>query len=429
MMLMLVMVSSVDANVLVMDSMQKPKRLLIRTTDETEHPYLVKGGEDLRQDQRIQSLFRVMGHILAADGRCAQRGLRLRPYSVVPISPRAGLLEWVEGCAPLKVMVQSQFRAEHGKSLSLHPAMMRFQNFILHCGGTRRWIDGYRKLFNPKDYGKSDLSAKFEELLQPPVMDTSYLRRALAGLCLSPAAYQRLRLRFLSSWACAGVAQWLLGIGDRHSDNFLIDQSSGEVVPIDFGYAFGTATETLQLPELLPLRLTPQITEIAEPVGTSLLRGKISTALSALRDERRLLLDVLAVFIREPLSHWQKTALRRFRRRAAEEDSASVGTGTAARDRYAETKVGQVRRKLDLGNPWVFVAEDLRANAVCAGSLPDEESRENACRLLRGSGTRRFRSGIGERCRDVNEQAACLIDMATDPNLLCRTYIGWGPVF
>ena len=42
--------------VLVMNSLRKPKRLTIRGDDEKEWMFLVKAGEDLRLDQRIEQV-------------------------------------------------------------------------------------------------------------------------------------------------------------------------------------------------------------------------------------------------------------------------------------------------------------------------------------------------------------------------------------
>ena len=42
--------------VLVMGSMRKPKRLTIRGDDERDYMFLVKAGEDLRLDQRIEEV-------------------------------------------------------------------------------------------------------------------------------------------------------------------------------------------------------------------------------------------------------------------------------------------------------------------------------------------------------------------------------------
>ncbi len=58
------------------------------------------------------------------------------------------------------------------------------------------------------------------------------------------------------------------GIGDRHTSNYLVNKRTGQVISIDFGYAFGVATSHLPVPELVPLRLTPQILALMEPLGT-----------------------------------------------------------------------------------------------------------------------------------------------------------------
>lgn len=45
----------------------------------------------------------------------------------------------------------------------------------------------------------------------------------------------------------------------------MIDKTTGEMVGIDFGHAFGSATELLPTPELMPFRLTPQLVQAMEP--------------------------------------------------------------------------------------------------------------------------------------------------------------------
>lgn len=42
-------------------SIRKPKRLIIRGDDEKDHMFLVKGGEDLRLDQRIEQVSGELG--------------------------------------------------------------------------------------------------------------------------------------------------------------------------------------------------------------------------------------------------------------------------------------------------------------------------------------------------------------------------------
>ena len=47
--------------------------------------------------------------------------------------------------------------------------------------------------------------------------------------------------------------------------------------------------------------------------------------------------------------------------------------------------------------------------------------------ILLGDKRNNLRARVKERCSDVEEQVDCLIDHATDPNILGRTYVGWEP--
>ena len=71
-----------------MSSIRRPKKIIIRGNDEKDYPFLVKGGEDLRQDQRIEQLFDIMNQVMAEDANCKQRKLTLRTYQVIPMTPR-----------------------------------------------------------------------------------------------------------------------------------------------------------------------------------------------------------------------------------------------------------------------------------------------------------------------------------------------------
>ena len=47
--------------------------------------------------------------------------------------------------------------------------------------------------------------------------------------------------------------------------------------------------------------------------------------------------------------------------------------------------------------------------------------------ILMGDPVYNKRAKVGERCGSVEEQVDCLIDHATDPNILGRTWVGWEP--
>lgn len=69
------------------------------------------------------------------------------------------------------------------------------------------------------------------------------LRRAFVKMSTSPEAFLSLRSHFASSHALMCISHWILGIGDRHLSNFMINKETGGMVGIDFGHAFGSATQ------------------------------------------------------------------------------------------------------------------------------------------------------------------------------------------
>lgn len=50
-----------------MSSLRKPIKITLLGTDTKEYSFLIKFGEDVRQDQRIQQVFSLMNNILAHD--------------------------------------------------------------------------------------------------------------------------------------------------------------------------------------------------------------------------------------------------------------------------------------------------------------------------------------------------------------------------
>ncbi|ESO90586.1 hypothetical protein LOTGIDRAFT_176804, partial [Lottia gigantea] len=82
-----VKVAGFDERVLVMSSLRRPKRITIRGNDEKDYHYLVKGGEDLRQDARIEQLFVIMNKVFDKDPVCRHRKLHLKTYQVIPMTP------------------------------------------------------------------------------------------------------------------------------------------------------------------------------------------------------------------------------------------------------------------------------------------------------------------------------------------------------
>lgn len=49
-----------------------------------------------------------------------------------------------------------------------------------------------------------------------------------------------------------------MGLGDRHTDNILVNEITGEVIHIDYALIFGSG-KNLNVPETIPFRLTKNV--------------------------------------------------------------------------------------------------------------------------------------------------------------------------
>lgn len=54
------------------------------------------------------------------------------------------------------------------------------------------------------------------------------------------------------------IIGYIIGLGDRHLDNVLVDLNTGQVVHIDYNVCFEKG-KTLRVPEKVPFRMTPNI--------------------------------------------------------------------------------------------------------------------------------------------------------------------------
>ena len=72
-----------------------------------------------------------------------------------------------------------------------------------------------------------------------------FCRRAFLQLSSSPEAFFTLRYQFVRSYAVQCICHYVLGIGDRHASNMMIDTETGGALGIDFGHAFGSATQVI----------------------------------------------------------------------------------------------------------------------------------------------------------------------------------------
>ncbi|XP_069007483.1 DNA-dependent protein kinase catalytic subunit [Embiotoca jacksoni] len=408
-------ITGFDERVKVMTSIRRPKRLIIRGDDEQDHPFLVKGGEDLRQDQRIEQLFAVMNILLSHDTSCTNRGLQLRTYQVIPITTRIGLIEWMENTSTLKEFVyntMTEEEQERAKSCALV-----YQNWLSTFKPPKSSMDGVPLYAQAYEKAKrAGTVSSFLKVLQHVPSDL--LKRAFLKMCNSPEAFLSLRSHFISSHALLCVSHWILGIGDRHLSNFMINMETGGMIGIDFGHAFGSATQFLPVPELMPFRLTPQFVNLMQPLKESgLIQGIMVHSLRAYRAEPDLLLNTMDVFVKEPLLDWKNFEVKQLKKGGTWTESVN----TKEINWYPLQKVNFARRKLEGANPAAITCEELKLGFEKDRAFPGMQS------VALGTEEHNIRAKLPAAGLSVEKQVECLLDQATDPNVLGRVWGGWEP--
>ncbi|KAI8803070.1 hypothetical protein BJ742DRAFT_830456 [Cladochytrium replicatum] len=432
-------IASFGPTMLTMSSMRRPKRLQINGTDEKEYLWLVKGGEDLRLDQRVEQMFSIMNAMLAKTPYCVAHQVSVSDYKVVPMSVRLGIIEWVPKTMPLRSCMSNHPDFEK----ELRSVTQKHQEWIASHARGKGVMEAYPVML-AANVKRETLESQMNELWN--LCKTPYLRVFLMKLASSIESFLTIRSGFARSLGALNICSYILGIGDRHSDNFLIDLTSGKVIGIDFGHAFGSATEILPIPELVPFRLTKQIQYVLEPLGVSVLMEiTMIKVLESLKKNKSTLLNALDVFVKEPLMEWRKFALSQAKKMARMKSSQQATPSSAdtpeasfhAPAWYPIQKLEIVRRKLDGDNPAYIVSEELRRGheekpwcknmQLVALGTTKQGSTSRSSKQQASSVATTLRGRIGERCETTKEQVNCLVELATDPAVLLRAYLGWGP--
>jgi FKBP12-rapamycin complex-associated protein len=80
----------------------------------------------------------------------------------------------------------------------------------------------------------------------------------------SSEAWLDRRTNYTRSLAVMSMVGYILGLGDRHPSNLMLDRVTGKIVHIDFGDCFEVAMHREKYPERVPFRLTRMLTYAME---------------------------------------------------------------------------------------------------------------------------------------------------------------------
>ena len=117
------------------------------------------------------------------------------------------------------------------------------------------------------------------------------------------------RATYTRTLGVMSMVGYVLGLGDRHPSNLLLDQINGKIVHIDFGDCFEVAQLRDKYPEKVPFRLTRMLIHAMEVCGiTGTFSRSCEVSMEVLRENRESVMAVLEAFVYDPLIAWRLTA-------------------------------------------------------------------------------------------------------------------------
>jgi ataxia telangiectasia mutated family protein len=302
------------------------------------HYQLFKSDDEIRQDAIMEQVFGMTNNILKRDRQTKARRLNFRTYVVIPLANRSGILEFVaEGISIgdwLKPAHDRYRKPDEQKNSTIRETMYQMQGKRPEAELVRQW--------------------KLETTRFHPVMRHFFREKQP-----EPMAWFTMRTNYARSVAVTSMVGHMLGIGDRHLSNIMIDQVNGELIHIDFGIVFEEVRQfsiidlrdladtqglNLRIPERVPFRLTRDMIDGLGIMGVDgTFRRCSEQTLRVLRASSPLIMTVLEVFKHDPLFAWMGDPSKL--ERAQGGGKLAVDPQAMAQDK-ADRVLGKIRAKL-----------------------------------------------------------------------------------
>ncbi|XP_026393292.1 serine/threonine-protein kinase TOR-like [Papaver somniferum] len=280
-----VTIASFAPQLVVITSKQRPRKLTIHGSDGEDYAFLLKGHEDLRQDERVMQLFGLVNTLLENSRKTQEKDLSIQRYAVIPLSPNSGLIGWVPNCDTLHHLIREYRDARKITLNQEHKLMLAFA----------------------PDYDHLPLIAKvevFEHALQNT--EGNDLSRVLWLKSRTSEVWLDRRTNYTRSLAVMSMVGYLLGLGDRHPSNLMLHRYSGKILHIDFGDCFEASMNREKFPEKVPFRLTRMLVKAMEVSGIEgNFRSTCENVMQVLRTNKDSVMAMMEAFVHDPLINWR----------------------------------------------------------------------------------------------------------------------------
>ena len=225
------------------------------------------------------------------------------------------------------------------------------------------------------------------------------------------------RLVYSRSLAVMSMVGYVLGLGDRHPSNLMLDRMSGKILHIDFGDCFEVAMTREKFPEKIPFRLTRMLINAMEVTGIEgNYRMTCESVMRVLRENKDSVMAILEAFVYDPLLNWRLIDANKEKRSKGRSESYGRQEGCGFQEETHDLPRGRLSTPLEhsCGDPEHIVKpESVNVRALSVVNRIKDK--------LTG------RDFNKDEEITVEKQVELLIQQATSHANLCQAYIGWCP--
>ena len=450
-----VFLKKMDKFLYVLNTKQKPRKISFIGTDNKEYKYLLKSHEDLRQDERIIQVFNFVNSMLSLNKETSNKNLLITIYPVIPLSHITGLIGFLPNCDTISHLITEERKTN---------------NLIANIE-----LNSLFQLYPKYDSGTllSKVEAFKEVNRNTPGLELNNIIWTKSVNCES---WLVRRTNYSRSLSVMSVVGYILGLGDRHPNNLMMDRQNGKIIHIDYGDCFEIAMKRNKFPEKVPFRLTRML---VKALGITKVEGTFriisEKVMQLLRDNRDSLLAILNTLVYDPLVSFRLMVpyLMKMKEKEKEKNKAmsfnspineynnnvnisSSVMNTNTFEKFAKVKTFSIRNtRRNNSSKMTFFKEEEKNEKIEEDNVDKEKEEkkriENEERELLNYYEEKDEIEFdelnkiaqivinrineklwgmdfnNEKSLDVKEQVDRLINQATSNENLAQSYLGWCP--
>lgn len=211
---------------------------------------------------------------------------------------------------------------------------------------------------------------------------------------------------------------YILGLGDRHCSNLMIDRQTGKVVHIDFGDCFEVAMHREKFPERIPFRLTRMLVNAMGVSGAEgNFRATCESVIRVLRQSKESLMAVLEAFVYDPLISW-----RLLTPNTAKDDQKAPSVRRKGELTMEDAEDAPMKERKNIGMQRLRPVLSLADAESEITEVLNDKALSITARILNKLTGKDFSP---KESLNVEQQVDRLIKQATSIENLCQCYLGW----